>query len=247
MDLGLRGRSAVVAGASAGLGFACAEALVAEGVSVVIGSRDAERNIAAAERLGNGTKGLIADLHCGDAGADFVERAAVALGGFPDILILNSGGPPKGGFNDVGRDAFLPAIEQNLLSAVGMCEAAAPPMQERGWGRVIAITSIAVRQPIPYLILSNTARAGLTSYLKSMSMSLVATGVTVNSLLPGGHATERVIDLYGQSAGVEHVPMGRTGRPADFGAACAFLASEQAGFITGVTLPVDGGYNQGLM
>lgn len=247
MDLGIAGRRAVVAGASAGLGFAVAEALAAEGVTVAIGSRSEERIGAAAKQLGGDAVPLVVDLRSAEAGVDFVRRAAEALGAPPDIIVTNAGGPPKGGFDEAALDAYAPALDQNLMSAIGMCTAAIPDMREQRWGRIIAITSIAVKQPIPYLILSNVARTGLTGYLKSVATSVAPDGITVNSVLPGNHDTERVRQLYGSTGATDSTPMGRQGRPPDFGATVAFLASEQAGFITGATIPIDGGYYQGLL
>ncbi len=170
-----------------------------------------------------------------------------ALGGI-DILVPNAGGPPAGGFADTDLAAYAPALELSLLSTVAMCQAAVPAMREQRWGRVVAITSVSVRQPIPGLILSNTARAGLTGFLKTLALEVAADGVTVNSVQPGSHATDRLRSLHGGdlTAAAAAVPTGELGRPEDFGAVVAFLCSDQARFITGAALPVDGGAYRAL-
>ncbi len=253
MDLGIAGRRAAVAAASDGLGFATAAALVAAGVSVAICSRSRERVDAAAERLrasgGPGqVTGLVHDVGRPDGATGFVEAAIEALGGV-DILVTNAGGPPPGTFASTPLDAYQGAIDLNLMSVVAMCKAAVPAMQDRKWGRVLAITSVAVRQPIAHLILSNTARAGATGFLKTLALEVAADGVTVNSLQPGLHATDRITKLYGDSvddlgAGV---PVGHVGDPGDFGRIAAFVCSDHASFLTGTHIPVDGGSYLGLL
>jgi 3-oxoacyl-[acyl-carrier protein] reductase len=246
MDLGIAGRTAAVAGASSGLGFAAARALAAEGVKVAVCGRDRERIDAAAARI-DGAVPLVADVSTAEGATGFVEAAAEALGQV-DILVPNAGGPPPGTFASTPLDAYLPALQLNLLSTVAMCEAAVPAMCERGWGRVVAITSVSVRQPIGSLILSNTARAGATGFLKTLAREVAGTGVTVNSVQPGLHATDRLRSLYGgdTSAAAEGVPAGVVGEPDDFGSVVAFLCSEHARFVVGAALPVDGGAYQGL-
>jgi len=247
MDLGLSGRTAAVAGASAGLGLAAAQVLVAEGVRVAICGRDRERIDAAAAELGGDAVPIVADVGTPDGATAFVEEATAALGPL-DILVPNAGGPPAGTFASTPLDAYLPALQLNLLSTVAMCQAAVPAMVDRGWGRVVAITSASVRQPVPQLILSNTARAGVTGFLKTLSLEVAAQGVTVNSVQPGLHATDRLTHLYGDdtSAAARDVPTRTVGRPEDFGAVVAFLCSDAARFVTGVALPVDGGSTRGL-
>jgi 3-oxoacyl-[acyl-carrier protein] reductase len=247
MDLGIAGRRAAVAAATAGLGLGCARALVREGVAVAVCGRDPDKVEAAVARLraegaGATVAGLVADVGTAAGATGFVEAAADALGGV-DILVTNAGGPPPGTFASTDLDAYLPALQLNLLSTVAMCRAAVPAMTERGWGRVVAITSATVRQPAPTLILSNTARAGATAFLKTLATDVAAHGVTVNSLQPGLHATERLTQLYGNDLGhlAAGVPARRIGDPEDFGAAAAFLCSDQARFITGTSLLVDGG------
>jgi 3-oxoacyl-[acyl-carrier protein] reductase len=246
MDLGIEGRRAAVAAGSAGLGLGTARALVGAGVRVAICGRDEDRLQEAAAELGELAVPLVADVSTPDGATAFVAEASAALGGL-DILVPNAGGPPPGNFASTPLDAYAPAIDLNLMSVVAMCHAAVPAMVERGWGRVVAITSSTVRQPAPNLILSNTARAGATAFLKTLSSELVGTGVTVNSVQPGGHATARIAALGLDPADMaERVAAGTLGDADDFGAVCAFLCSEQARFVTGAALPVDGGASKGL-
>jgi 3-oxoacyl-[acyl-carrier protein] reductase len=248
MNFGLNGRRAAVAAASSGLGFASAQALIAEGVQVAICGRDRNRLDAAVAALGEGAHAVIADVGTPEGATAFVREAQALLGGI-DILVTNAGGPPPGTFASTSLEAYVPALELNLLSVVAMCKAAVPPMQAEGWGRVVAITSLAVRQPIPTLILSNTARAGATGFLKTLAREVARDGVTVNSLLPGSHATDRLRSMYGEdlASAAAGIPVGRLGDPADFGQFVAFLCSQQAGFVTGTATPVDGGDYAGLL
>lgn len=246
MDLGLKGRTAAVAGASSGLGLAAAQALAAEGVRVAICGRDGARVEAAAAGI-DGAVPLVADVSTVAGATGFVEAAIDALGQV-DIVVPNAGGPPPGNFASTPLEEYAPALELNLLSTVAMCKAAVPAMCERGWGRVVAITSVAVRQPIPDLILSNTARSGVTAFLKTLALEVADRGVTVNSVQPGLHATERLRSLFrgDTAAAAEGVPARTVGDPADFGAVVAFLCSEHARFVVGAALPVDGGAYRGL-
>jgi 3-oxoacyl-[acyl-carrier protein] reductase len=254
MDLGISGRTAAVAAATAGLGLASARALAAEGVRVAICGRDQGRvdgAIASLAPVDGGHAGIRADVSTPGGATGFVAAAREALGAAPDILVTNAGGPPAGTFASTPLDAYGPALELNLLSVVAMCQAAVPAMQERRWGRVVAITSIAVRQPIGTLILSNTARAGATGFLKTLATEVAPDGVTVNSVLPGSHATDRLRALHGGDEGLARaaagVPARVLGDPADFGAVVAFLCSDHARFVTGVALQVDGGQYAGLL
>jgi 3-oxoacyl-[acyl-carrier protein] reductase len=247
MDLGIAGRTAAVAAASAGLGLGTARALVGEGVRVAICGRDPDRLDHAVTELGEGAVAIQADVS-DTAGAErFVREARDQLGGL-DILVTNTGGPAPGAWRQVGVDEYRDAVELVLLSAVAMCEEAVPSMQAQGWGRVVAITSVSVRQPIPGLITSNTVRAGLTGYLKTMAGAVAADGVTVNSVQPGSHATDRMIQLTGGDldAAAAQIPVGFLGDPDHFGSVVAFLCSEQARFITGEAVLVDGGQHRGL-
>jgi 3-oxoacyl-[acyl-carrier protein] reductase len=241
MELGIQGKRAAIAAASAGLGFESARALANEGVRVVICGRDRKRIDAAAARIGHDAVAVVADVGTPEGATAFVADATAVLGGL-DILVTNAGGPPAGTFESTPFSAYPTAIDLNLLSIVAMCQAAVPGMRAQGWGRVVAITSVSVRQPVANLILSNTARAGATGFLKTLAREVFADGVTVNSAQPGLHATDRITELYG-SGGTE----GTLGDPADFGAIVAFLCSQQAKFTTGVGLHVDGGTYQALL
>ncbi|HEX7131308.1 MAG TPA: SDR family oxidoreductase [Iamia sp.] len=250
MDLGLNGKTAAVAGASAGLGLAAAQALAAEGVTVAICGRDRDRIEAAAAGIGPSAVPVVADVGTTDGATGFVTDAIAALGQV-DILVPNAGGPPAGTFASTPLESYVPALQLNLLSTVAMCQAAVPAMTERGWGRVVAITSASVRQPIPNLILSNTARAGVTAFLKTLSLEVAPRGVTVNSVQPGIHMTDRFRQLYGDDAEsvaavADNVPVRTVGRAEDFGAVVTFLCSSAARFVTGAALPVDGGASRGL-
>lgn len=247
MDLGLAGRRAAVAAASRGLGRAAAAALAAEGVHIAICGRDRGRVEAAAAAMGADVVPLVADVGTIEGAAGFVDAARAALGGV-DILVANAGGPPAGDFAAISDVAeYARAFELNALSTIAMCRAAVPAMQRTRWGRVVAITSIAVRQPIPNLILSNTARAGLTGFLKTLAREVAGDGVTVNSVQPGYHATERVTELHPHTDALARtVPSGTLGDPADLGAVVAFLCSEPARYVNGAALPVDGGAHAGL-
>lgn len=248
MDLGINGRTAAVAAATAGLGFASAKALVDAGVRVVICGRTADRVSAAVAALGGNAVGVECDVSTAGGAAMFVEMARDRLGHI-DVLVANGGGPKPGNFASLTVDDYLPALQQSLLSVVAMCEAAVPAMRERKWGRVVAITSLSVRQPIANLILSNTARAGVTGFLKTLAREVAGDGVTVNSVQPGIHATDRITQLYGSTPNAQQlgIPSGVVGDPADFGRVVAFLCSESARFITGVHVPVDGGSYAGLL
>lgn len=248
MELGLKGRRAVIAASSAGLGFATARALIDEGVRVAICGRNGERLERAAADLGDRATAIVADVSTPGGATAFVEQGRTALGGL-DILVANSGGPPPGTFASTSLDAYTAALNLNLLSVVAMCKSAVPPMQERKWGRVVAITSIAVRQPIPTLILSNTARAGVTGFLKTLALEVAGDGVTVNSLLPAYHATDRVRGLHGDDLDRlgRQLPVGKVGLPSDFAAFVTFLCSDRARFVTGSAIPVDGGAHSGLL
>jgi 3-oxoacyl-[acyl-carrier protein] reductase len=249
MDLGLTGRTAAIGAGSDGLGFATAAALVGEGVRVAICGRDPGRLAAAAERLGPETVTITADLGDPHAGARFVEEAAAALGPI-DILIANAGGPPGGTFATTELDAYCAAFDLNCRSTIAMCQAAIPSMQARGWGRVVAISSIGAKQPIATLMASSVARAALTSFLKITAREVAADGVTVNNLCPGFHRTRRLVDLHsgdGLEALAASVPAQVLGDPGDFGALATFLCSDMARYVTGTSIQVDGGATSALL
>jgi 3-oxoacyl-[acyl-carrier protein] reductase len=247
MELGIAGRGALVAASSAGLGLAAAQALAEAGCRVVLSGRDEKRLATARESLPSAVA-IIADVSNAEGAGSLVEQAIDAVGQV-DILVTNAGGPPVGTFSSTPVDAYQAALDLNLVSVVAMCKAAVPEMQRRGWGRVVAITSIAVRQPIANLILSNTARAGVTGFLKTLAREVAKDGVTVNSLQPGVHATDRLAQVYGGAlnALAEGVPSGTIGDPTDFGQIVAFFCSEHAKFVTGVAMPIDGGAYAGLL
>ncbi len=246
MDLGIAGRTAAVAAGSAGLGLGAARALTQNGVRVAICGRNERRVVEAARSLGSLATPLVADVSTVDGAAAFIDAARAELGDV-DILIANAGGPPPGTFASTPMASYLPALELSLLSTVAMCHAVVPGMQAAGWGRIVAITSISVRQPIANLVLSNTARAGLTGFLKTLAREVAAEAITVNSVQPGVHATERISKVYSSMADAAiGVPAGVVGDPDDFGQVVAFLCSQQARFITGAALPVDGGSYAGL-
>lgn len=247
MDLQIRGKRAAVAAGTAGLGLGAAKALVTAGVEVVICGRDPDRLQHAVDQLGPGADGVVADVGNAAGATAFTEAAIERLGGL-DILVTNAGGPPPGNFADTPLDAYPAALDLNLMSTIAMCKAAVPGMQAQGWGRVVAITSITVRQPIGYLLLSNTARAGATGFLKTIALEVAPDGVTINSVQPGFHATDRLAGLPedDSAAIVGDIPVGRMGDPDDFGQVVGFLCSEAAGFITGAAIPVDGGAYRGL-
>jgi len=247
MDLGLQGKRAAVAASSAGLGLATARALAAEGARVAICGRDPERLAAAAADLGPDVVAIEADVGNEAGATGFVIEAIERLGGL-DILVANAGGPPSGSATATSVEAYRAAIELNLLSTVAMCLTVVPGMRDQAWGRILAITSIGARQPIPFLAASVTARAGVTGFLKTLATEVAPDGVTVNSIQPGSHLTDRLRSMHGDQLAdlTRDIPAGVVGDPSDFGAAAAFLCSQQASFITGTSLLVDGGAARGL-
>lgn len=245
MDLGLTGRRALVLGSTAGLGLAVATALAHEGTRVVLCGRRGDRARELAAGL-PGAVGLAVDLtHDGVDG--LVTEAEAAIGPL-DVVVLNSGGPPPGGAADLSTDAIRAAVETLLLRQVELVARVLPGMRQRGWGRILAIGSSGVQAPLPGLVLSNVARAGLAGYLKTLAGEVAADGVTVNSLLPGLHATERVAALHGGGGDpAAGIPAGTIGDPVDFGRVAAFLCSEHARYVTGTATAVDGGADAALI
>ena len=239
MDLGLKGRTALVCASSKGLGKACAMALAAEGVEVTLTGRDAGTLATALAQLRAAAPGVRVELAVGDLATPEGRAAILAACPAPDILVTNNGGPPPGDFRDWSRDDWIRALDMNMLSAIEMIRATLDPMIARRWGRIVNITSSAVKHPIEVLGLSNGARAGLTGFVAGLSRTVADRGVTINNLLPGPHRTDRM------AAVVERMPAGvrpaRIGAPQDFGAVCAFLCSTQACFINGQNWLVDGG------
>lgn len=241
MDLQIAGRRALVCGASKGLGFACAQALAAEGVQVTLVSRSMPALEQARDRLVAAT-GAVITIVAGDLSTSSGRDTVLAACADPDILVTNNGGPPGGDFRQLTHAQWLAALEANFLSAVELIRATVDRMAERGFGRVVNITSMTVRVPVQNLDLSNASRLALTGFVAGVSRQVAKQGVTINNLLPGTIETERLREL-GDTAQrlVERVPMGRAGTPEEFGSACAYLCSVQAGFITGQNLLLDGG------
>jgi 3-oxoacyl-[acyl-carrier protein] reductase len=248
VDLGIAGRRAAVAAGTAGLGLATAQALVDEGVRVAVCGRDRQRLDAALEQLGAQAVGVVADLATPGAAATFVDEAQAALGGALDIVVANAGGPPPGAPSRTSLDGFRAALELNFLATVDLVHAALPSMRANGWGRVLAITSIGARQPIPMLAASTSARAATTAFIKNLATEVAADGVTANTIQPGSHRTARMEQLGGEhlEETLRGIPAGRLGDAADFGAVAAFLCSERAAFVCGASLVVDGGASKGL-
>jgi 3-oxoacyl-[acyl-carrier protein] reductase len=237
MDLGLQGKVALVTAASKGLGLASAKALAEEGASVAINARDADRLMGAAASLGPDVLSLPGDVTEAHTPARLVAETVERFGAL-HVLVANAGGPPKARAVDVDDETLRGAIEANLLTSVRLVRAALPHLRAAGWGRICLITSSSVKQPIPDLATSNTARAGLWGWAKTAAVELVDEGITVNLACPGLHRTDRVAE-----AGLS----GRLGDPADFGKVVTFLCSEPAGFISGAALQVDGAGTLGLL
>lgn len=240
MDLQLSGKTAVVFGGSRGLGRAVAAELAREGVSVVIVARDAARVARTAAETG--CLGLPGDLSLPGAGADVVTRAARLLGRMPDILVTNTGGPPAGSFQDTDAAAWAKGFQGLWMSAVDGIQAALPAMRANRWGRILAVTSVAAKEPQPGLVISNGLRAGLLGMLNTLAREVAAEGITVNALLPGYTNTDRMAELGVDDASMgPQIPAGRLGEPEEFAALAAFLASGRASYITGQAIAVDGG------
>ena len=253
MDLGIKGKRALVCASSKGLGLGCAEALAEAGVDLVMNARGAADLETAAERIRQ-DYGVEVTTIAADIATDEGQKLVLEAAGQIDILVNNAGGPPPGMWSDWDREDFIKALDANMLAPIAMIKALVPAMMDRGWGRVVNITSQSVRAPIGVLGLSNSARTGLTGYVAGTSRQVAGKGVTINNLLPGIHATDRADALDGgvvkqtgitlEEARTERastIPAGRYGTRHEFGAACAFLCSQHAGFIVGQNLLLDGG------
>lgn len=262
MDLGLKGKAALVCGSSQGIGRAIADALAAEGADLVINSRSPEKLAAVAEEITR-TSGVAVTAAAANltdpADVERLVRAARDALGRIDILVTNTGGPPPGPFESHTAAAWSEAISRNLESVVNLVRAVLPEMKERGWGRILNVTSISVKQPVAGLILSNSIRAAVTGFAKTVSNEAAPFGVTVNNLVPGFTRTERLVEfaesvadgtgdsIEGVYEGWEaEIPMGRLAEPAELGSLAAFLCSERASYITGQSVAVDGGWIKGL-
>ena len=259
MDLGIAGKSALVCASSKGLGLGCARALAEAGVNLTMNARGAE----ALEAAVNGIRaefdvqvqGVAADI------TDPVDRDKVlAAAGEVDILVTNAGGPPPGMWHEWARDDFIAALDANMLTPIALMQALMPGMADRGWGRVVNITSQSVKAPIPVLGLSNSARAGLTGFVAGTARQVAGQGVIVNNLQPGIHATDRAdgLDKGAADAGgisIEEarrnreatIPAGRYGTAEEFGATCAFMCSQYAGYMVGQNILLDGGATNSTM
>jgi len=246
VDLGLKGRRALVTAASKGLGRACAEALAAEGALVFIASRDPSGIAATAQEIGAAGQ-AVADVSREADVQALVEAAVKALGGL-DILVVNAGGPPPGTFDSTDLPAWDVAYQLTLMSAVRLTKLALPHLKVSDQGRIVYVTSISVRQPIPNILLSNSLRSAVTGMAKTLSAELAPNGITVNMLAPDSILTDRVLSLHGgdMEEYARSLPMKRTGDPSEFGALCAFLCSKQAGYISGQTIGIDGGSLRGV-
>jgi len=246
MDLGLNDTRALVTAASKGLGRACAEALIAEGARVFIVSRD-EARLTTTQREIGAVGHLAADLARPASPEKAVSAALAALGGL-DILVCNAGGPPPGTFESTPVEEWETGYNLTLMSTVRLIKAALPALKESGRGRIVNITSISVRQPIPNILLSNAFRSAVTAMAKTLSAEVASSGVTVNNLAPGTILTDRVYQLYSGSLEdvARGIPAGRIGDASEFGAVCAFLCSRQAAYVTGQTIGVDGGALRGV-
>jgi len=263
MDLGLKGRVALIAAGSRGLGRAVAEELATEAASLVLCAREpralAEAAATIADSTGAHVLAVPADVTINDDIKRVVEAGTERFGRI-DILVTNAGGPPAGTFDQLTREQWEEATRLTLFSAIELTRQVLPGMKERRWGRILNITSVAVKQPVENLMLSNSLRAGLTGFARTLANEVAAEGITVNNILPGYTRTERLEDLarmMAEKQGIsadefrsrweKEIPMGRLGEPREFAALAAFLVSERASYITGASIQVDGGWIKSLL
>ena len=253
MDLGISGKRALVTASSKGLGRGCAEALAEAGVDLVLNARGEEALSATAQAIRD-AHGVEVTVLAADIVSEEGRAAVLEAAGQVDILVTNAGGPPPGVWSDWSRDDFIAALEANMLTPIALMQAMLPGMMEKGWGRVVNITSQSVKAPIPALGLSNSARAGLTGFVAGTSRQVAQHGVTINNLLPGAHDTDRIDALDRAAANTQGtsleevraakfktIPVRRYGTAAEFGHTCAFLCSQHAGHIVGQNILADGG------
>ncbi|HEY4135066.1 MAG TPA: SDR family oxidoreductase [Alphaproteobacteria bacterium] len=253
MDFGIAGRKALVCGASKGLGRGCAEALAGEGVTVYVNARGADALKATADEIAKATGGTVIPL-AADITTEAGRETVLAAIPDPDILVTNAGGPPLGDFRDWDRDVWIKALDGNMLTPIALIKATVDGMIARKFGRIVKITSSAVKAPIDSLGLSNGARAGLTGFVAGLARKTVRHNVTINNLLPGQFATDRLFDNFAAGAKREGLsvedyaaqraaalPSGRFGVPREFGQLCAYICSAQAGYVTGQNFLIDGG------
>ncbi len=257
MDLGIKGKTALVCAASKGLGRGCAEALAEEGVEVTIVARTAAAIEQTASEISQQT-GVTVTPVAADITTEAGRAAALQACPTPDILVNNAGGPPPGHFKNWTRDDWIAALDANMLCAIELIQKTIDPMVAKGWGRIVNVTSTSVKAPIAILGLSNGARAGLTGFVAGIAREYAKDGVTINNLLPGPFDTDRLkaafeATAHAQNIGIEDakklsaesIPVKRLGQPEEFGKACAFLCSQHAGYITGQNLLMDGGQYPG--
>ncbi len=253
MDLGISGKRALVCASSKGLGLGCAEALAEAGVDLVMNARGSDALEQAGEDIRK-TYGVSVTTVACDITTDEGRAKVLDAAGQIDILVTNAGGPPPGQWSDWDRDDFIAALDANMLTPIALMKALLPAMIDRGWGRVVNITSQSVKAPIAVLGLSNSARAGLTGYVAGTARQVAAHGVTINNLLPGIHATDRAVSLdtgVSSQQGISldqakaqreaTIPARRYGTRQEFGATCAFMCSQHAGFMVGQNILLDGG------
>ena len=259
MDLGIAGETALVLGGTQGLGLACASSLADAGVTVVVNGRDTVKGETAAESLGAAACFVPGDLRQPAARAQ-IYADTVAATDAPSILVTNAGGSPPGGFAEKDHAAWIDALELNMLAAIEMTRLDLPAMLERGFGRIVNITSFVVREPYPNMVLANSVRVGLTGAMATLAREVADGGVTVNNILPGlmdTPALQRVFKARSEAEGITEdeararmaasIPAGRLGHGDDFGPLCAFLCARQSGYITGQNIAVDGGLVRGLL
>ena len=263
MDLGLHNKIALVVAASSGLGRAVAEKLAAEGASLVICGRGTktvtETAAAIADKTGGHVLAVTADVSVPNDVKRLVESGITRFGRI-DILVTNAGGPPAGTFENITQEEWEAATRLTLYSAINLARQVLPGMKERGWGRILNITSIAVKQPVEGLLLSNSLRAAVTGFARTLANEVASEGITVNNILPGYTRTERVEELarmMAEKQGITaeefkakwetEIPMKRLGEPHEFAALAAFLVSERASYITGTSMQVDGGWIRSLL
>ncbi|MBE9475994.1 MAG: SDR family NAD(P)-dependent oxidoreductase [Proteobacteria bacterium] len=252
MDLGIKGKTAIVCAASKGLGFGCAESLAKAGVNLVICARTEGPLVQAADKLR--AHGVDVTAVACDITTDAGRAAVLDAAGHVDILVTNAGGPPPGHWSDWEREDFIKAMDANMLTPIALMKATLPGMIEQGWGRVVNITSQSVKGPIGVLGLSNTARTGLTGYVAGTARDVAKHGVAINNLLPGIHATDRAVSLDSGNAKAKNlsmdavkaqrcatIPAGRYGQADEFGATCAFMCSQYVGYMIGQNVLLDGG------
>ena len=253
MDMGISDKKALICASSKGLGRGCAEALAAEGVNLVINGRNVEMLETTAAKIRE-TYGVQVTAAACDVTTAEGQEMVLAAAGEGDILVTNAGGPPPGLWSDWDRDDFIAALDANMLTPISLMKACLPGMMARRWGRVVNITSQSVKAPIAVLGLSNAARTGLTGYVAGTARQVADKGVNINNLLPGIHATDRAVSLdigvmkaqgitmkQAQKQRQASIPARRYGTAEEFGAACAFLCSQHAGYIVGQNILLDGG------